>query len=99
MTTRYCGHARIGDLHADVDITNVDVLQWKGTATNVRGTGPAPIEAIVTLLDQPRPGWCAHAEAAEGADGVLRLKGVGHFYNPETSTRERATRSRWVKKL
>jgi hypothetical protein len=98
MKTAYRGHARIGDFHADVDITNVDVLQWKGTATDVHGTGPTPPEAIVTLLDQPRPGWSARAEACE-ADGVLHLDGIDYFHGPERSVVAPGPRSRWVRKL
>jgi len=99
MTTPYRGHATIGDLHADVDITNVDVPRWKGTVANVRGRGRMPPEAVVTLLDQPRPGWRARAQATEGADGVLHLDGIGDFCGPEGRFVETARRSRWVRRL
>ena len=99
MTTSYLGHATIGACRADVDIANVDVMRWKGTATNVHGTESAPQEAIVTLLDQPRPGWSAHAKASEGADGVLHLDGIGHFCAPEHRVVAPGLRSLWVRKL
>ena len=99
MKTSYLGHATIGDSYADVDITNVDVSRWKGTATNVHGTGPTPPEPIVTLLDQPRPGWSSRAEATEGADGVLHLDGIGHFHAPVHPLAAPGPGSLWVRKL
>jgi hypothetical protein len=99
MATPYCGHVTIGNFDADIDITNVDVLRWSGTATNVRGTGPMPADAVVTLLEQPRPGWSASAQAIAGADGVLRLTGTGHFYRPTHPVGASEGRSLWVRKL
>jgi hypothetical protein len=99
MTTPYRGPATIGDLHADVDITNVDVPRWEGTVTNLHGRGRMPPETVVTLLDQPRPGWKARAQASKGADGVLHLDGIGDFRGPEGRVVESARRARWVPKL
>jgi hypothetical protein len=98
MATPYSGHATIDDLHADIEIANVDVARWNGTATNLRGTGSTGAEAVVTLLEQPRPGWSAHAEAVAGADGVLHLNGAGHFHGPVLSVVAGASRSLWVRK-
>jgi hypothetical protein len=97
MKTPYHGRARIGDLRADVDIVNVDVSRWKGTATNVDGVA-AGGEAIVTLLEQPRPGWSARAVATGGADGVLLLEGNGQFFAPSPPRVAPGRRSRWVRK-
>jgi len=97
MKTPYHGRARIGVHPVDVDIVNVDVSQWKGTATNVGGVVAADGEAIVTLLEQPRPGWSARAVATACADGVLQLEGNGQFHAPQPLQSE-GTRSLWVKK-
>jgi hypothetical protein len=96
MVTPYSGHAMIGGFHADVDITNVDISGWKGTATNLHRSATTSPETVVTLLEQPRPGWSAHAEATIGEDGVVSLQGTGHF-NPERRAAPPA-RSLWVKK-
>ena len=96
MKTPYQGRARIGGQGADVDIVNVDVAQWKGTATNVDGAVAEGGEAIVTLLEQPRPGWTARAVATTGADGVVQLAGSGQFYSP--SRVAPPSRSLWVRK-
>jgi hypothetical protein len=98
MKTPYRGHARIGDLQVDVDIANVDVLRWTGTATNVHDRVAAGGEALVTLLEQPRPGWSARAVATGGADGVLLLEGVGYFCAPQQPPVARRRQSLWVKK-
>jgi hypothetical protein len=99
MRTPYQGPARIGDRQADVDIANVDVSRWKGTATNVDGVLAVDEEAIVTLLEQPRPGWSARAVATGGADGVLHLEGIGQYFAPPLSSVAQAERSLWVRKL
>ena len=98
MATHYCGPATIGGCDADVDIKNVDVSRWNGTATNVRGAGTSSPDALVTLLDQPRPGWSARAEATPGADGVVLLQGTSHFF-PKPPVVAPSGRSLWVKKL
>jgi hypothetical protein len=98
MKTPYQGRARIGDRRADVDIVNVDVSQWKGTATNIEGRVVAGSEEVVTLLEQPRPGWSARAVAIGDADGVLQLAGNGQFYAPQPPPMEPGTRSLWVRK-
>ena len=96
MKTPYHGRARIGDHRADVEIVNVDVSAWKGTATNVEGVVPAGGEAVVTLLEQPRPGWSASAVATGSAEGVLHLEGSGQFHAPRPVAPGR--RSLWVRK-
>jgi hypothetical protein len=98
MKTPYFGRGRVGGLHADVEITNVDLLRWKGTATNVHGTLPAAQDAIVTLLEQPRPGWSAHATATMGADGVVHLDGTNYFYGPKPPALTPGERSLWIRK-
>ena len=97
MKTPYQGRARIGVHPVDVDIVNVDVSQWKGTATNVDGVAATDGEAIVTLLEQPRPGWSARAVATACADGVLQLEGNGQFHAPQPRHAE-GTQSLWVRK-
>jgi len=97
MTTPYRGQAIIGGCHADVDIANVDSSKWTGTATQLEGSAPASPETIVKLLDQPRPGWSAHAEATVSPDGALSLQGTSHF-NPERRVAP-AKRSLWVPKV
>jgi hypothetical protein len=99
MKTPYSGHATIGDHEADVDISNVDVLRWKGTATNVHGVVVEGAEAIVTLLEQPRPGWSARATAIRDADGVVHLEGCGQFFAPQRQSLAPGNRSPWIKKL
>jgi hypothetical protein len=98
MQTPYHGRARIGVHPVDVDIVNVDMAHWKGTATTVGGVAAAAGEAVVTLLDQPRPGWSARAVATGCADGVLQLEGHGQFHAPPPRPVEPGTRSLWVKK-
>ena len=98
MKTPYVGPARIGHLHADVEITNVDALRWKGTATNVDGTVHVAEDAIVTLLEQPRPGWSAHATATTGANGVVHLDGTTYFFAPKWPPLAPGERSLWVRK-
>jgi hypothetical protein len=98
MKTPYQGRARIGNHRADVDIVNVDVAQWKGTATNVDGRVVAGSEEVVTLLEQPRPGWSARAVAVGDADGVLQLAGNGQFYAPQPPRTGAEPRSLWVRK-
>jgi hypothetical protein len=98
MKTPYQGRARIGDRRADVDIVNVDASRWTGTATNVKGRVVAGSEEVVTLLEQPRPGWSARAVAMEDADGVLQLEGNGQFHAPHRPPMEPGTRSLWVRK-
>src|SRR5262245_61598598 len=44
---------------------------------------------MVKLLDQPRPGWSAHAETILSPDGVLSLQGTSHF-NPERRAARRS---------
>ena len=92
MKTPYVGTARIGDLDADIEIGNVDALRWKGTATNVHGTVHAE-DATVTLLEQPRPGWSAHATATTDADGVVHLDGTTYFFGPKPQPLAPAERS------
>jgi hypothetical protein len=96
MTTPYRGRAMIGDCYADVDIGNVDVAGWTGTATNLQESATGFAEAVVKLLEQPRPGWSAHATATVSRDGALSLQGTSHF-NParRASPQER---SLWVRK-
>jgi len=98
MKTPYQGHAKIGNRQAEVDIANVDVSRWTGTATNVDGALDVDGEALVTLLDQPRPGWSARAVATGGADGVLHLEGVGQYFAPPLSSVPPDARSLWVRK-
>ena len=86
----------IGDCHAEVEIGNVDVARWTGTVTNLQETATAFSEAIVKLLEQPRPGWSAHATATVGPDGGLSLQGTSHF-NPERRAAP-SERSLWVRK-
>lgn len=87
----------IGSHHVDVDIANVDLVHWQGTATGVEGVVGTGEQEIVTLLEQPRPGWNARALATAGADGVVHLEGTGQFAAPR---REPAPgrRSLWVRK-
>jgi hypothetical protein len=99
MKTPYQGRARIGVHGADVDIVNVDVSHWKGSAMNVDGVVAADVEAIVTLLEQPRPGWSARAVTTDGANGVLLLEGSGQFHAPQPRPATPGGRSLWVKKL
>jgi len=98
MKTPYQGRARIGVHGADVDIVNVDVSHWKGSAVNVDGAVATDGEAIVTLLDQPRPGWSARAVTTGGADGVLLLEGNSQFLAPQRNPSAPGSRSLWVKK-
>lgn len=98
MKTPYHGDATIGDDAAEVDIENVDLVRWKGTASAVAGVAPADGEAIVTLLDQPRPGWSARARATGGADGSWELEGIGQFFAPKRRPVGPETGSRWVRK-
>jgi len=98
VKTPYVGPARIGDLHADVEIGNVDVLRWKGTATNVHGTVYGAEDATVTLLGQPRPGWTAHATATTDGDGVVHLDGTTYFYGPKPRPLAPGERSLWIRK-
>ena len=102
MKTPYRGRARIGVHCADVDIINVDVSQWKGTATNIAtkvdGVVLTDGDEIVTLLEQPRPGWTAPAVATGRADGVLQLEGSGQFRAPQPPPVGPESRSRWVRK-
>ena len=99
MGTHYHGHGTIGDVHADIEIANVDVSGWNGTATNLHGAGSPPADAVVMLFDQPRPGWSAKAGAIAGADGVVHLSGTGYFRGPVRRDAERERRSVWVRKL
>jgi hypothetical protein len=99
VKTPYVGSARIGDLHADIEIGNVDALRWTGTATNVHGTVRAADDATVTLLEQPRPGWSAHASATTDADGVVHLHGNTYFYGPKPGPLAPAERSLWIRKV
>ena len=98
VKTPYFGSARIGDLHADIEIGNVDALRWKGTATNVHGTVLAADDATVTLLEQPRPGWSAHATATTDAEGVVHLDGTTYFYGPKPRHLTPGERSLWIRK-
>jgi hypothetical protein len=97
MKTPYHGRARIGGHPIDVDIVNVDVSQWKGTATNVGDLAANVGAAIVTLLEQPRPGWSARAVATPGANGELELAGDGQFHAPRPAVTP-DSRSLWVRK-
>jgi len=96
MTTPYRGRAMIGDSYADVEIGNVDVARWTGTA-NVQTSATAFEEAVVKLLEQPRPGWSAHATATVSPDGALSLQGTSHFNPARRATP--AERSLWVRKF
>ena len=98
MKTPYRGRARIGVHRAEVDIVNVDVSQWKGTATNIDGVVLTDGDEIVTLLEQPRPGWSAPAVATGRADGLLQLEGSGQFRAPQPPPVGPGSRSLWVKK-
>src|SRR5262245_22874370 len=97
MTTPYRGHAPIGDCHVDIDIANVDVAGWTGTATNLQGIVTASAETVVQLLEQPIPGWSAHAAATVGRDGAVSVQGTSRF-NPEPRPAS-TERSLWVRKL
>jgi hypothetical protein len=98
MKTPYHGQARIGGHRAEVDIVNVDVSRWKGTATCVSGVVATGGQAIVTLLEQPRPGWSAPAMATGRDDGVLQLEGNGQFCAPQRPPVEPGSQSLWVRK-
>jgi hypothetical protein len=86
----------IGDCHVDIEIVNVDVGGWTGTATLRQGMVTASPETVVQLLEQPRPGWSAHAAAVVGPDGAVSVHGTSHF-NPQRRAAP-TERSLWVRK-
>ena len=81
MQTPYAGRADLGDVEVVVAIENVDTKHWRGEVSDAR-----PVESfrdgdvIVTLLDQPRPGWSAKAVAQRRADGSGSLIGASSFW-------------------
>jgi hypothetical protein len=96
MTTPYRGHALIGHCHVNLEIVNVDIARWTGTATDLEGVVAASPETVVQLLEQPRPGWSAHAAAIVGPDGAVSVQGTSHF-NPVRRAAP-TERSLWVRK-
>ena len=85
MKTPYCGRATIGGHPADVDIANVDLPRWSGTVTGTKGRLADAEEAVITLLDQPRPGWNSRAAVTADAEGIVHLEGAGQFFAPRSS--------------
>jgi hypothetical protein len=80
MRTPYAGRADLGDVVVTVEIENVDTMHWDGAVTDPSSKSWfRDGSMIVTLLDQPRPGWSATAVAERNADGSGHLVGTGHF--------------------
>jgi hypothetical protein len=99
VKTAYSGRATVGEFAVDIDIGNVDLPGWTGTASNARQSATVPTEAIVTLLEQPRPGWSARAHATQEPDGAWHLDGLTRFCAPEPPPAFSSGRpSLWVRK-
>jgi hypothetical protein len=81
MQTPYVGRADLGDVEVVVAIENVDTKHWRGEVSDAQPAESfSGASVVVTLLDQPRPGWSARAVAQRRADGSGLLIGASSFW-------------------
>jgi hypothetical protein len=82
MRTPYVGRADLGEVEVTVAIENVDARAWQAELSEEPSASFREGQVVVTLLDQPRPGWFARAVAERRSDGSGCLIGASHFRPP-----------------